>query len=106
MQNIKKYLANWRNKELPIEFIFQCWTRCDPGILGNVSLVVSHGEVYHYIVVNDTVVAVTEVSDLFSDHEEAYTRLLLHVHQAARAFNSVIIKSPDTDVMILVLAQS
>ena len=57
-------------------------------------------------VVNDAVVAVTEVPDLFSDHEEADTRLLLHAHQAARAFSSVTIKHPDTDVMVLSLAKS
>ena len=89
-----------------IEFLFQCWTRCDPGILGNVLLIVSHGEVCHSIVVNDAVVAVTEVPDLFSDHEETDTRLLLHAHQAGRAFSSVTIKSPDTDVMVLSLAKS
>ena len=102
----KKYLANGRNKELLIEFIFQCWTRCDSGILGTVPLVVSHGDVCNSTDVNDAVVAVTEVPDLFSDHEEADTRLLLHAHQAAQVFSSVIIKSPDTDVMVLSLAKS
>ena len=69
-------------------------------------MVVSHGEVCHSIVVNDAVVAVTEVPDLFSYHEKADTRLLLHAHKAARAFSSVTIKSPDTDVMVLSLAKS
>ena len=105
-KQFKKYLANGRNKELLIEFLFQCWTMCGPGILGNVLLIVSHGEVCHSIVVNDAVVEVTEVPDLFSDHEEADTRLLLHAHQAARAFSNVTIKSPDTDVMVLSLAKS
>ena len=58
---IQEISGKWRNKELLIEFIFQCWTRCDPVILGNVLLVVSHGEVCHSIVVNNAVVAVTEV---------------------------------------------
>ena len=69
-------------------------------------LVVSHCDVCHSIVVNDAVVAVTEVPDLFSDYDEADTRLLLHVHQASRVFSSVTIKSPDTDVMVLSLAKS
>ena len=68
-KQFKKYLANGRTKELLIEFLFQCWTRCDPGILGNVLLVVLPGDVCHSIVVNDAVVAVTEIPDLFSDHE-------------------------------------
>ena len=98
-----KYLANGRNKELLIEFLFQCWTRCDPGILGNVLLIVSHGDVCHSIVVNDAVVAVTEVPDLFSDHEESDTRFLLHTQQTAQVFSSVTIKRPDTDVMVFFL---
>ena len=69
-------------------------------------LVVSHGEICHSIVVNDAVVAVTEVPYLFSDHEEADTRLLLHAQQAAQAFSSVTIKSPDTDVMVLSIESS
>ena len=69
-------------------------------------MVVSHADVCHSIVVNDAVVAVTEVPDLVSDYEEADTRLLLHVHQAARVFSSVTIKSPDTYVMVLSLAKS
>ena len=48
-KQFKKYLANGRNKEFLIEFPFQCWTTCDSGILGNVLLVVSHGEVCHSI---------------------------------------------------------
>ena len=103
-KQFKKYLANRRNKELLIEFLFQCWTRCDPGILGNVLLVVSHGDVCHSIVVNDAVVAVTEVPDLFSEHEEADTRLLLHAHQTDRVFSSLTIKSPD--IIVLSLAKS
>ena len=36
----KKYLANGRNKELLIEFLFQCWTICDPGkrLVGSITL--------------------------------------------------------------------
>ena len=77
-----------------------------PGILGNVLLVVSHGDICHSIVVNDAVVAVTEVLDLFSDHKEADTRLLLHTYQTARVFSSVSIKSPDTDAVVISLAKS
>ena len=69
-------------------------------------MVVSHGELFHSIVVSDAVVTVAEVPDLFSDHEEADTRLLLHVHQAARVFSSVTIKNSNTDVMVLSLAKS
>ena len=73
---------------------------------GHIFLVVSHSDACHSIVVNDTVVAVTEVPDLFSDHEEVDTRFPLHAHQTALVFISVTIKSPDTDVMLLSLAKS
>ena len=69
-------------------------------------MVVSHGDVCHSIVVNYAIVAVTEVPDLFSDHEEADTRILLHAHQTAREFSSVTIESPDRDGMVLSLAKS
>ena len=84
---------------------FQCWTRRDLGILSNILLVASHGEVCNFIVVNDAVVAVTEVPELFSDHEYADIRFLLHTHHAAQVFSSVTIKSPDTDVMVLSLTK-
>ena len=70
-------------------------------MLGNILVVVSHGKVCHFIVVNNALVAVTEVTDLFSDYDEADTRLLLHAQQAARVFSSVTIKRPDTDGMVL-----
>ena len=53
---------------------------------------VIHGEVCHSVAVNDGVVAVTEVTDLFSDHEEADRRCLLHALQSAQVFSSVTIK--------------
>ena len=64
-KQFKNYLANVRNKELLIEFLFQGWTTCDPGKLGNVLLVVAHAEVCYSIVINDAVVVVTEVPDMF-----------------------------------------
>ena len=45
-----------------------------------------------------------EVSSLQSNHEEADTRLILHAKHAAATYSNVIIKSPDTDVLILSIA--
>ena len=67
---------------------------------------VLHCEVCHSIVVNYAVVTVTEVPDPFSDHEVADTQLLLHTHQAAQVFSNVTIKSPDTNVKVISLAES
>lgn len=45
------------------------------------------------------------VPTLYSDHEEADTRLLLHAKHASNSHQRVIIHSPDTDVAVLCLNQ-
>ena len=52
---------------------------------------------------NDGVTS-NEVFSLRSNHEEGDTRLLLHANHAAATYDKVIIKSPDKDVLILVIA--
>lgn len=48
---------------------------------------------------------VQQVPELTCNHEEADTRLLLHAHHAAsNGYNTVIIRSPDTDVALLAAA--
>ena len=44
------------------------------------------------------------VSSLRSNHEEPNIRLILHAKHAAATHNNVIIKSPDTDVLIISIA--
>ena len=47
-------------------------------------------------------VTVSPVPELFSNHEEADTRLILHAQHAALAgITQVIVKSPDTDVAVI-----
>ena len=38
------------------------------------------------------------------DHEEADTRLFVHAHHAAESGDTVVIKSPDTNVFVIALA--
>ena len=52
---------------------------------------------------NDGVTS-NEVFLLRSNYEEADTCLLLHANHAAETYDKVIIKSPDTDVLILAIA--
>ena len=47
---------------------------------------------------------VSPCPELYCDHEEADTRLLLHAKHAAESNSSVIIRSPDTDVAIIALS--
>ena len=42
--------------------------------------------------------------DLESNHEEADTRMVLHAKHASNPYDTVIIRSSDTDVLILFLA--
>ena len=46
---------------------------------------------------------IEEVLKLYSDHEEADTRLLLHAKNASTSYEAVTIRSPDTDIFILML---
>jgi len=45
-----------------------------------------------------------EVPELHCDHEEADTRLLLHAKHASATHQHIVIRSPDTDVLILSVA--
>ena len=54
--------------------------------------------------VNDNVLQIERVPELNSNHEEADTRLILHAQHACITHSKVTIRSPDTDVFILMLA--
>ena len=43
----------------------------------------------------------SDVADLTSNHEEADTRMLFHAKYAANPETTIIIQSPDTDVLVL-----
>ena len=93
----KKYLSNGDNKEILFEFLFQQWQSAS--CIGNVELFVCHGKqccVIHKS--QDDSNTVNEVSELETYHEEADTRMILH---ASHTHSTVILKNPDTDVMVL-----
>ena len=68
----------------------------------------THGECCHAIASRDGVVAATEVGELHCSHEEADTRIFLHAQFIAKYKEGlpIIIRSPDTDVMVIGLAMS
>ena len=45
------------------------------------------------------------VPNLFCSHEEADTRLLLHCAYASKSCSTVVIQSPDTDVLLIALSK-
>lgn len=64
----------------------------------NISLIVTHGKKCHIIELINGNLLVREISELFSDHEEADTRMLLHASNASTVFKNVIIKTLYTEV--------
>ena len=67
--------------------------------IGSKSIFVTDGEKVFKINV-DTVVAVPELE---SNHEEAETRIMLHIQDASQHFQKILISIPDTDVFVICL---
>ncbi|CAB3999752.1 Hypothetical predicted protein [Paramuricea clavata] len=98
----KKFLSNGKNKENLVSFMLDTCSNMEGRHLGELELFVTSGsnctklsstaEILHH----DMVI---ELSDC--DHEEADTRLMLHAAHAANCgHQTIIIKSPDTDVSL------
>ena len=101
----KKYLSCGRNKELLIQFFLKSWVQDGRG--HNFTLFVGHSDTCHRICFSSTSSSPTveEVEELKCSQEEADTRLLLHAKFARKSTNSVVIQSPDTDVLILCIGK-
>lgn len=105
-RQFKKFLSVGRNKEALIEFFFNHLKSVQmlSTALANVDLFVSHGTLCGRVSASiDGAVLFEKCSELCCDHEEADTRLLLHARHASTVHDHVIIRSPDTDVFILML---
>ena len=104
----KKYLSNGKNKEAIISFLIDCWRELKSEHLSGCTLYVTRNEKCVKLSPGSsasTIVLATEVAELESDHEEADTRLVLHAkHASDSGFSVVVVKSPDTDVFLLMLA--
>ncbi|CAB4017001.1 Hypothetical predicted protein [Paramuricea clavata] len=73
--------------------------------LRGLTLYVCENDQCHHILpaaTNDACVIVERVPEFACDHEEADTRMLLHASHATR-YNNVLVRSPDTDVFVLLL---
>ena len=104
----KKFLSRGENKESLMMFLGEHWRTYNSSQMQGVSsMFVTSKEKCHNLsccaLGNGTVVCEKCVA-LESDHEEADTRILLHAKHAMNTCDSVIIKSPDTDVFILCTA--
>jgi hypothetical protein len=105
-RQFKKFLSLGKNREALIEFISQHMKAVEglSTALGNMEQFVSHRKLCHQVsTTSQGEILIEECAELYCAHEEADTRLLLHAKHAAAVHDHVIIRSPDTDVFIIML---
>ena len=99
----QKFLSVGSNKESLVEFLFSEWKSYPSHRLHGIVLYICHSKYCHKIESSVDEVNVDDITELRCDHEEADTRMYLHAHHASHtdSVDTVIIRSPDTDVVIL-----
>ena len=86
-------------------FSWEQWRKVSSSSLQSVELFVTNKDKCFKIhSVSDVAVLVEEIQELKCDHEEADTRIFAHAQHAAEFVNTVVIKSPDTDVFVIAIA--
>lgn len=93
------------NKESLVEFIFQHLASLNlTEEIRDITVFFTHGPDCHEFYVDCTnTLKVKVVQELFSNQEEADTRLILHANHASSDHQTITIRSPDTDVFLLML---
>ena len=100
-----KYMTNAQNKRNLCDFLVNSWRLYGPVSLEDgKELVIGGGFSDNNKAVSVKKGSCDDMVELFSDHEEAYKRLLLHASQASRTFKHIVIQSLDTDVAVLCTA--
>ena len=100
-----KHMTNPQNKRNLCDFVVESWCLHGPASMEyGKELVIDGG-----FSVNNKAVSVKkgtcgDIVELFCDHEEADTRLLLHASHASRTFKRSVIQSPDMDMAVLCTA--
>ena len=89
-----KYMTNVQNKRNLCDFLVESWCQHGPTALEEgYELVIGGGFADNLRAVSVKKGACENIAELFSDHEEADTRLLLHASHASRTFSRIIIQS-------------
>lgn len=97
----KKFLAAGKNKESLVNFLFEEWRNVSTAILENKVVFLAHDSSCHSLSSTEDELSVQQIDELECDHEEADTRLLLHANHASQTCSRVVIRSVDTDVLVL-----
>ena len=104
----KKFMTSGENKESLLAFLIDHWRTYKTSQLESIlNVYITSKEKCHVLSPGasaDDKVMCNNCAELESNHEEADTRLLLRAKHAMNMYDSVIIKSPDTDVFILCTA--
>lgn len=99
----RKFLSSGENKEDLMKFIFSSWKNVDPQLLKNVEIFLAHESMCHRFSNANGKLECSEIESLYSDHEEADTRMIAHAKHASLSYSIITIKSPDTDVFVIAL---
>ncbi|KAK6168047.1 hypothetical protein SNE40_021951 [Patella caerulea] len=107
---MKKFLASGNNKEGLLTFLVDEWKSTSPQYFCDVTLYATKGDTcVKFSKGTDGNLLVENAPELQSDHEEADTRMLLHVFQASQSTPApldIILCTVDTDVFVIALWMS
>ena len=94
-------LSHNENKNKLVIFIVDWWMK-HPDLMKGRNVIVTCKEKAFKFEKDD----ICDFPELFSDHEEADTRILLHAAHASFSFKKIVLFTPDTDILIMALAFS
>ncbi|XP_065184634.1 uncharacterized protein LOC135815285 [Sycon ciliatum] len=99
-------MKNGANKEELMQFLFNHWKSAECAqLLQGGCVVITVRDMAYLLKANGDHVAYEEVPNLRSTQEEADTRMLLHAYHASADYSTgLVIRSPDTDVLVLCIA--
>lgn len=97
-KNWSDFLSNVGNKNELVKYLSKSWSQKLDVLPPGVSLYVSETKVHK--LTNDNVI---EYQILNSNHDEADTRLILHAADALKHHDLAVIRSVDTDVVVLAI---
>lgn len=98
-----RFLSNGQNKENLLQFLYQEFQNTYIADVCFTLFVTSKKKCCRCLFSNEGVITSGDCEELFSDHEEADTRLILHALHASDQFKRIVIWSPDTDVAVIAL---
>ena len=102
----KIFLQNDENKEQLCELLLKVWSSEDAVCRLEKcqrSLLIVNGKAFD-LTVNDTEIEATELPELYSNHEETDSRVVLYIKYAEETgFKSALVRTPDSDIFFILL---